>query len=86
MDTTLKNKILLGSTIKAANKAKIYGQMCTENLSLIKIVLELKNHCELNLSYGNARLLGEMARKLQNKNKEICKYKDTNYNDKKFIN
>lgn len=86
MDTTLKNKIVLGSTLKALNKAKMYGAMCPEELSLLKVILELKNYCELNLNYGNSEILGNMARKIQNKNKEICNYRNANYNNNKFIN
>ena len=86
MDTTLKNKIVLGSTIKANEKAKIYGAMCLKELSLLKIILELKNYCHLNLTYDNSEELGAMARKIQNSNKDICNYRNANYNNNKFIN
>lgn len=86
MDTTLKNKIVLGTTYKEQNKAKIYGQTCTPELSLLKIILELKNYCQINLEFDKEKHLERMAKALQNKYKYICKYKEKNFNDIKFIN
>lgn len=86
MDTTLKNKIVLGSTLKALKEASIYGELCPTDISLLKIILELKNYCELNLSFDNSEKLGVMARKLQNKSKHICNYKNVDNNTNKFIN
>ena len=86
MDTTLQNKIVLGSTYKALQKAKMYGSLCLMDVSFLKIVLELKNYCQLNHSFEQEQCLAKMARDLQNKSKDICKYKNKNFNDKKFIN
>lgn len=86
IDTTLKNKILLGTTYKEHKKATIYGKICLRELSLLKIILELKNYCQLNLAFEDAKCLEQMAKDIQNKYKYICKYKNKNINDKKFIN
>ena len=86
MDTTLQNKIVLGTTYRANNLAKIYGKVCLRKLSLLKIVLELKNYCQLTLDFETSQNLEGMAKCLQNKYKDICKYKEKNFNDIKFIN
>lgn len=86
MDNTLKDKIVLGSTYRGIKIASIYGKMCLKNISLIKIILELKNYCQLTLDFETSQLLEQKAKDLQTKHKEICKYTDKQLNDKKFIN
>ena len=79
-------KIILGTTYKAHNNAKIYGKICLIDLDLIDIILELATYCQLNLDFETQKYLEKMARDIQNKNKGICTYKIKNNNDTKFIN
>lgn len=87
MDKLLKDKIVLGSTYRGTKLASIYGKMCLEHVSLIKVILELKNYCKLNLDYETATLLETKAKDIQTKyKKEICDYKTLRLQDIKFIN
>ena len=86
MNTSLKNKIVLGTTYKQHRKSKIYGKGCLKHLSLLKIILELKNYCAINLEHDQVKCLEQMAKDIQTKNKEICNYRNANHNDIKFIN
>lgn len=85
MDSTLHKKIVLGTVYKQHKKAKIYGEICLTDIDLLDIILSLSNYCHLNLDFDTKQCLDKMARDLQNKNKNICSYRNKNLNDKKFI-
>jgi|TARA_R110000822_G_scaffold152112_8_gene291345 hypothetical protein len=86
MDATLQKKLVFGTTYKAHQKAKIYGKICLVDLDLLDIILDLVHYCQLNLDHTTQSCLEQKARDLQNKNKDICNYRNANYNDKKFLN
>tara|TARA_R110000772_G_scaffold54130_2_gene123615 strand:+ start:18898 stop:19158 length:261 start_codon:yes stop_codon:yes gene_type:complete len=86
MDSTLQKKLLLGSVYKAHRKAKMYGTICLMNVDLLDIILDLANHCQLTLDFTTQKCLEKMARDLQNKDKDICSYRNKKINDTKFIN
>jgi len=86
MDSILHKKLVLGSTYRAHQKAKMYGEICLMNLDLLDIILDLSNYCQINHEFDTQKCLEKMARDIQNKNKDICSYRNKNLNDIKFIN
>ena len=86
MDSILHKKLVLGTVYKAHRKAKMYGQICLQDLDLLDIILDLANYCQFNLDFETQKCLEKKARDIQNKNKDICQYRNKNINDIKFIN
>jgi hypothetical protein len=81
-----KAKILLGTTMKEISKAEVTGSLCLRELQLFSIVTELEHACDtLNLTYAQQKALNSLTAKIQNKFPYICKYRETNFIDKKFI-
>ena len=79
MDRITAGKVLVGSTIKHLNKAKLSGDLCMLNLYLLMVINELQNTCELHNSYAISTCLAKKARAIQNKYPEICTYKEKRY-------
>ena len=81
-----KAKILLGTTMKELAKAEVTGSLCLRELQLFSLVTELQHACDaLGLTYAQQKALDSLAAKIQNKYPYICKYRETNFIDKKFI-
>lgn len=80
MDKITSGKILVGSTGKMLNKARLTGDICMENLFLLNILNNLINDCKLHPSHDIMVCLEEKARTLQNLDKDICNYRQRHSN------
>lgn len=79
MDRINSGKIGIGSMSKLARQAAKTGKMCAEDLLIFHIINELRNDCQLSLSFEVARCLDERARYLVYKSKDLCNYRERRY-------
>ena len=80
MDKITKGKILVGSSLKDINKAKIYGHLDLKEVYLFNLISNLESLCSLNNSLELSNDLNKKLRDLQNKYPSICNYRKRNSN------
>lgn len=85
MDKITSGKILVGSTKKAIDKAKLFGTLKLKELYILNIINELNNFCELNKSFEISKKLNQLAIEIQNKYPQICNYRHKSF-DNLFVN
>lgn len=71
-------KTIVGSSIKALNKAKINGSMNLKHLAIITVINKLKTNSGLNLSNEILLELDRINREITYSNKDICNYRQDN--------
>jgi hypothetical protein len=93
MSNTTSTKVLLGTTLKQLNKAKLTGNLCMTELYLLNIINGYIYDCkECALDYEVIEQLKKLARNIQTKTSYICnirskpensvfKFKNTNINN-----
>jgi len=74
----MEDKILVGSSIKAINKSKVYGILDLKKLALIKLIRRLKNNPGFELPLGTTNKLDELVRNISYKYDDICNYRSDN--------
>lgn len=71
-------KTIVGSTLKAIKKAKVYGTLNIKDISLLKVINKLKNNSGLELDAGIIFKLDKISRDIINSNDELCNYRQDN--------
>lgn len=74
----MEDKILVGSSIKAINKSKIYGKLDLKKLALIKVIRRLKNNPGFELDLGIETELNKLVRNISYKEENICNFRSDN--------
>lgn len=74
----MEDKILVGSSIKAINKSKIYGKLDLKKLALIRVIRRLKNNAGFQLDLGIETELNKLVRNISYKEENICNFRSDN--------
>tara|TARA_R110002020_G_scaffold111196_4_gene256795 strand:+ start:922 stop:1578 length:657 start_codon:yes stop_codon:yes gene_type:complete len=73
MSNTTSTKVLLGTTLKQLNKAKLTGNLCMTELYLLNVINGYIYDCkECALDYEVIEQLKKLARNIQTKTSYIC--------------
>ena len=81
MNQIITSKVVVGSTRKALNKARIYGTLCLEELYLYEIIANLINDCKVAKVANKEQELLAVLNHIQNKVDYICNIKDRHLQD-----
>ena len=78
MNNILSDKIIVGSALKAINKAKVYGTLDLNDLYFFIIFNNLYKSCFLVDDFENKNKIKNLLIFLQNYSDSICNYRKTN--------
>lgn len=74
----MEDKILIASSIKSINNAKINGSLNLKKLSLIRVIRRLKNNPGYILDTSLINKLNKLIRDISYKEQNICNFRSDN--------